>query len=175
MFYNTFNKDSLKSFFRTLFAIPEKRNIIPKEVIIEDPDYNRNYIVLQEIYNDIKLYNRDNRLVKFPSIKSVFFQKENYALQDINDKLEKFIEEMSNSRDKKIILYLNEFPILSLSAIKTPFNKIWINILSIAVFPIGIIIYLRAILFRIRLNKNLAKIRINSNNIIKLLKKQNIR
>ncbi len=167
-----FNKDSLKLFFRTLFAIPEKRNIVPKEVIIEDPDYRRDYIILNNIHDDIKSYIIHNKFKKFPSIKSVFFQKEDFVLQSINERLEKIIEEMSNSRDKKIILYLNEFPILSISGIKTPFNKIWLNILSIAVFPIGIIIYLRAMIFRIRLNKNLAKIRVNSNNIIKLLKKQ---
>jgi lipopolysaccharide export system permease protein len=86
--------------------------------------------------------------------------------------LENLVEEMGNSRNKKVILYLNEFPVLSISGIKTPFEKIWVNIFSIAVFPIGIIIYLRAMIFRIRLNKNLAKIRVNSNNIIKLLKKQ---
>ncbi len=169
-----FNKDSLKLFFRTLFTIPEKRHIIPKEVVIEDPDYSKNYTALHELYNDIKLYNKNNKFKKLPSIKNVFFPKENNELQYINDKLEKIIEELSNSRNKKIILYLNEFPILSISGIKSPFNKIWINILSLAIFPIGIIIYLRAILFSIRLNKNFADIRIVSNNIIKLLEKQNI-
>lgn len=169
-----FNKDSLKLFFKTLFAIPEKRNIISKEVVIEDPDYDKNFTILHELYSDIKLYCKNNELNKLPSIINIFFPKEDYKLQSINDRLEKLIEELSNSRNKKIILYLNEFPILPISGIKTPFNKIWINILSLAVFPIGIIIYLRAIIFRIRLNKNLANVRIVSNNIIKLLEKQNI-
>ena len=169
-----FNKDSLKSFFRTLFAIPEKRNIVPKEVIIEDPDYCKNYTMLNELHEEVRIYRKNNRLRRVPSIKNVFFKKDDLLLQSINDKLEKLVEEMGNSRNKKVILYLNEFPVLSISGIKTPFGKIWINIFSIAVFPIGIIIYLRAILFRTRLDKNLAKIQVNANNMTKLLKKQNI-
>ena len=169
-----FNKDSLKSFFKTLFAIPEKRNIVPKEVVIEDPDYNRDYIILNELHDGARQYKKDNRLKRLPSIKEVFFNSNDCQLQSINDKLEKLVEEMGNSRDKRVILYLNEFPILSISGIKTPFNKIWLNILSIAVFPIGIIVYLRAILFRVRLDKHLGKIQVTANKMTKLLKKQNI-
>ena len=169
-----FNKDSLKSFFRTIFAIPEKRNIVPKEVIIEDPDYGKDYIILNELHEEARMYRKNNRLKRLPSIKTVFFKKDDLPLQSINDKLENLVEEMGNSRNKKVILYLNEFPVLSISGIKTPFEKIWVNIFSIAVFPIGIIIYLRAILFRTRLDKNLAKIQVNTNKMTKLLKKQNI-
>ena len=169
-----FNKDSLKSFFRTIFAIPEKRNIVPKEVIIEDPDYGKDYIMLNELHEEARMYRNNNRLKRLPSIKTVFFKKDDLPLQSINDKLENLVEEMGNSRNKKVILYLNEFPVLSISGIKTPFEKIWVNIFSIAVFPIGIIIYLRAILFRTRLDKNLAKIQVNTNKMTKLLKKQNI-
>ena len=169
-----FNKDSLKSFFRTIFAIPEKRNIVPKEVIIEDPDYGKDYIMLNELHEEVRMYRKNNRLKRLPSIKTVFFKKDDLPLQSINDKLENLVEEMGNSRNKKVILYLNEFPVLSISGIKTPFEKNWVNIFSIAVFPIGIIIYLRAILFRTRLDKNLAKIQVNTNKMTKLLKKQNI-
>ena len=169
-----FNKDSLKSFFRTIFAIPEKRNIVPKEVIIEDPDYGKDYIMLNELHEEARMYRKNNRLKRLPSIKTVFFKKDDLPLQSINDKLENLVEEMGNSRNKKVILYLNEFPVLSISGIKTPFEKIWVNIFSIAVFPIGIIIYLRAILFRTRLDKNLAKIQVNTNKMTKMLKKQNI-
>ena len=169
-----FNKDSLKSFFRTIFAIPEKRNIVPKEVIIEDPDYGKDYIMLNELHEEARMYRKNNRLKRLPSIKTVFFKKDDLPLQSINDKLENLVEEMGNSRNKKVILYLNEFPVLSISGIKTPFEKNWVNIFSIAVFPIGIIIYLRAILFRTRLDKNLAKIQVNTNKMTKLLKKQNI-
>ena len=169
-----FNKESLKSFFRTIFAIPEKRNIVPKEVIIEDPDYGKDYIMLNELHEEARMYRKNNRLKRLPSIKTVFFKKDDLPLQSINDKLENLVEEMGNSRNKKVILYLNEFPVLSISGIKTPFEKNWVNIFSIAVFPIGIIIYLRAILFRTRLDKNLAKIQVNTNKMTKLLKKQNI-
>jgi lipopolysaccharide export system permease protein len=41
-----FNGDSIKAFFRMVFAIPEKRHITIKEVIIEDPDYAKDAVIL---------------------------------------------------------------------------------------------------------------------------------
>ena len=97
-----FNKDSLKSFFRTIFAIPEKRNIVPKEVIIEDPDYGKDYIMLNELHEEARMYRKNNRLKRVPSIKTVFFKKDDLPLQSINDKLENLVEEMGNSRNKRL-------------------------------------------------------------------------
>lgn len=48
------------------------------------------------------------------------------------------------------------------------------NIFSIIVFPLGIIIYIRAMRFRVRLLKDLVKIEKNTKKIIEILKKQNI-
>ena len=168
-----FNGDAIKLFFRTLFAIPEKRNITIKEVIIEDPDYRNCAIVLDEIYNEARTYKKNNNLKKLPTIKSVFFNTDNNTLVDFNNKLEQIINVLGNSRERKVIIQLNEFPVLSINAISSPFKKTWLNILSIIVLPLGIIIYLRAIMFRIRLLKNIVKIESISKKIINTLKKQN--
>jgi lipopolysaccharide export system permease protein len=156
-----------------LFAIPEKRNITIKEVIIEDPDYRNCAIVLDEIYNEARTYKKNNNLKKLPTIKSVFFNTDNNTLVDFNNKLEQIINVLGNSRERKVIIQLNEFPVLSINAISSPFKKTWLNILSIIVLPLGIIIYLRAIMFRIRLLKNIVKIESISKKIINTLKKQN--
>ncbi len=166
-----FNSDAIKMFFRMLFAIPEKRNITLKEVIIDDPDYANCTKTLEEIYNEAGEYKKNNKLNNLPSIKKVFFSTNDCIIEDLNKKLEQVIDILGNSKDRKVIMALNEFPVLSINTITSPFRKTWLNILSIVVLPLGIIIYLRAVMFRIRLLKDLVKVETNIKNLISTLKK----
>lgn len=166
-----FNGDAIKSFFNVLFAIPEKRNITIKEVIIEDPNYMNCAVELEDIYNRFTSYRNNNRLNKLPSIKSVLFTNDNDELSNLNKKLEQVIDELGNSKKRNIIIALNEYPVLSINSISSPFKKIWLNIFSIIVLPLGIIIYLRAMFFRIRLFNDIIKIENTTKNIINTLKK----
>ena len=165
-----FNGDSIKSFFKTLFAIPEKRNITIKEVIIEDPDYTDCATTLEDIYNRIGQYKKTHRLKKLPSIKSVFFTPDKKTLEDINENFEDIINILGNSRERDVIKKLNEYPVLSTNTIYSPFKNMWLNILSIVVIPFGIIIYLRAMFFRMRLLKNIVKIEYNTKKLINTFK-----
>lgn len=169
-----FNSDSIKAFFRMLFAIPEKRHITFKEVIIEDPDYKKDCIVLEELHDEVRAYRKENRLKRLPGIEKVFLNENDDTLERINEKMENLIEEMGNSKNKKVIMSLNEFPILSTHATTSPFKRRWLNIVSLIIFPIGIIIYLRALKFRRRLLKDLLKIESNTKNIINVLKKEKL-
>lgn len=169
-----FNSDSIKRFFRMLFAIPEKRNVTLKEVVINDPDYAKDYKILEELYSEAKLYKKNYKLKKLPSIKSVFFSEKDNTLNDFNEKLESLVEELGNSKNKKVVIRLNEFPILSPHATVSPFKRRYLNVLSLIIFPVGIIIYMRAIKFRRRLMKDLVKIEKNSKNLIEVFKKQGL-
>lgn len=165
-----FNGDSIKSFFKTLFAIPEKRNITIKEVIIEDPDYTYCATVLEDIYSSIGKYKKTNRLKKLPTIKSIFFTPDKKTLEDINEKFEQVINILGNSRERDVIIRLNKYPILSTNTIFSPFENMWLNILSIVIIPLGIIIYLRAMFFRMRLLKNIVKVEYNTKKLIETFK-----
>ena len=169
-----FNSDAMAAFFRMLFAIPEKRNIPLKEVIIETPDYEKVHTTLQELHDEAKEYKKINRLRKLPSIKNVFLNEKDTTLDLFNEKLENLVEELGNSKSRKVILLLNEFPILSPHATTSPFKRRWLNVLSMIIFPVGIFIYLRAVKFRTRLVKDLIKIEINTKNIIAQLKKEKL-
>ncbi|MDO5461792.1 MAG: LptF/LptG family permease [Bacteroidales bacterium] len=169
-----FNSDSIKAFFRMLFAIPEKRHISIKEVIIETPDYANDAVILEELHNEARLYKKVNKLKRLPSINKIFFNEKDNTLDSFNEKLENLIEEMGNSKNRKVIIHLNEFPILAPHATTSPFKRRWLNILSIVIFPIGILIYLRALKFRIRLVKDLIKIESNTKNLINILKKEKL-
>ncbi len=169
-----FNLDAYKAFFMSLFGISEKRHVTLKEVVIDDPDYRNNYKVLEEIHRDARLYKKNNKLKRLPSIKTVFFSESDSSLQALNDKLENLIEEMGNSRNKKVIQLLNVFPILSIDGVKSPFNIKWVNILSLVIFPVGIIIYLRAVRFRIGLLKELVTVEQNSKSLMERLIKEKL-
>lgn len=169
-----FNSDSINRFFRMLFAIPEKRAVTLKEVVIDDPDYAKAVDVLTELHNGARAYKKKNRLKKLPSIKSVFFNEKDHTIDDFNEKMEALIEELGNSKTKKVIIMLNTFPVLSTHAITSPFKKRWLNVLSVIIFPLGILIYLRAIKFRRRLVKDLVKIEKNSKKTIEVIHKEKL-
>jgi lipopolysaccharide export system permease protein len=150
--------DSIKTFFKRLFVLSEKRCIPLKEVIIDTPDYERCYNDLQDIYQAIRLYRKNNNIGHIPSIRSVFFNEKDNTLEEVNEKLENCIEELSNSRFRKIIIQLNDTPVLTVGTVSSPFKKRWMNILSIVVIPVALLIYLRSVRFRIKLFKDLTKL-----------------
>lgn len=150
--------DAIKEFFRKVFAISEKRNIPLKEIIIDDPDYEICYAELKEIYRDIRLYKMRNKLKQLPSIKYVFFNEKDKTLSGINERLEKNIEQLSHTRNRKIIIHLNEMPVLMTKAISSPFKYRLINILLFITSPLNIFIYARSIRFRIKLFIDLTKV-----------------
>ena len=166
--------DSIKNFFLKLFAISEKRHITVKEVIIDNPDYEKCYTELKDIYCIARLYKIKNKLKRLPSIEKVFFNEKDDMLYTLNEKLEKSIEELSNSRNGRIIARLNDIPILAVRPILSPFKKRWINILLLFILPINIFVYARAIRFRIKLLIDLTKVETRVREIMKIIKKENL-
>ena len=147
--------DSIKTFFNRLFVLSEKRYIPLKEVIIETPDYGKCYNDLLDIYKTSQLYRRENKLGYIPGLRYVFFNENDDTLEKLNKKLENTIEELSNSKYRRIIIQLNEIPVLYTTGVKSPFKKRWMNILSLILLPVGVIIYLNSVKNRFRLLKDL--------------------
>ena len=147
--------DSIKTFFKRLFVLSEKRYIPLKEVIIETPDYGKCYNDLLDIYKTSQLYRRENKLGYIPGLRYVFFNENDDTLEKLNEKLENTIEELSNSKYRRIIIQLNEIPVLYTTGVKSPFKKRWMNILSLILLPVGVIIYLNSVKNRFRLLKDL--------------------
>ena len=150
--------DSIKTFFKRLFVISEKRYIPLKEVIIEVPDYEKCYNNLQEIKEASQGYRTENNLVKLPGMRQVFFNEKDNVLDRLNKKLENTIEELSNSKYRSIIIQLNDTPVLATGAVTSPFKRRWMNVLSIVLLPVGALIYLNSVRFRFRLLKDLTKL-----------------
>ena len=150
--------DSIKTFFKRLFVISEKRYIPLKEVIIVIPDYEKCYNDLQDIKETSQRYRRVNSLGKLPGVRQVFFNEKDHVLEQLNEKLEKCVEELSNSKYRSIIIQLNDTPILITGAVTSPFKRRWMNVLSLVILPLWVLIYLNSIRFRFRLLKDLTKL-----------------
>ena len=166
--------DAIKNFLMTLFAISEKRNITVKEVVIDNPDYEMCCVELGEIYTAAHRYKANNALKKIPSVKKVFFTSKDDALYELNVKLENIVEVLGNSRNSRIIARINDLPVLSVRPILAPFKRKWMNCILLLVLPISILVYARAIRFRIKLLKDLIRIEIRTREIIKIIKKEKL-
>ena len=170
-----FNMDAYKAFFRKLLGLRESRNITLKEVIIEDPDYTADYKQLEEISHECRELSKIYRIKRLPNPIKVFFsENETPTIEKLSEKLEKLIEEMGNSKNKKIIQLLNIYPIMMTDELRSPFTKRWLNILSIIIFPIGILIYLRVYKFHGQISRDLKKIRENSRTLMERMIKEKL-
>ncbi len=150
--------DSIKTFFKRLFVISEKRYIPLKEVIIDTPDYEKCYGNLLDVYNTSQRYRKNNNLKNIPGLKYVFFNEKDDTLEKMNQKLEDTIEELGNSRYRTIIIHLNDTPVLLTGAVAPPFKKRWINVLLLIALPLGVLVYLKSVVSRFRLQKDLIRL-----------------
>ena len=145
-----------------------------KEVIIENPDYENCYNDLKDIYNTARVYKANNKLKYMPTLKYVFFNENDDTLSKLDEKLEKTIENLSNSKYRNIIIKLNEMPVLAIKPISSPFKKRWINIVLLFILPLSIIVYARSVRFRIKLLIDLTKVERNSKEINEIIKKEKL-
>ena len=162
-----FNIDLYKSLAMKLFGIRTKRYIYRKEVIIEDPHYQEDARTLEGINSDIYQYSKEHKLLHWPSPIKVFFREgDDQRIEEINEQLEKTIEDLSYTTDKVILAELNNYPVVAPNAHTRPFKRKWLNIIAGLVLPVGIFFYFRMLRFRFRLYKDLRTIRHTSDRII---------
>ena len=162
-----FNVDLYKELLRRMLGLRTKRNIMRKEVIIEDPKYLDDVAMLEEINANIAQYSEEHSLLRLPNPIKVFFKySDDHEIERIDEKLEATIEDLGYTRDRLILTELNNYPILMTRAHTRPFSRKWMNIVTAIILPLGIFFYLRMWRFRLRLYKDLHSIRNTSNKII---------
>ena len=162
-----FNIDLYKELLRRIFGLRTKRNIMRKEVIIEDPKYLEDVRKLEEINAIIAQYSEEHKLLHLPNPIKVFFKiSDDHEIEKIDEILENTIDDLNHTRDRLILTELNNYPILMTRAHTRPFNRKWMNIVTAIILPLGVFFYLRMWRFRLRLYKDLHDIRQTSNKII---------
>lgn len=162
-----FNADLYKEFFMRLLGLRLKRHVFAKEVIINDPDYANDAIVLKQMNADIDAYSKEHRLVSAPNIIDVFFKyKKDNEIERISEILESAIEDLANTKDKILLHEMNKYPILATKAHTRPFEHKWLNIIAGVLIPVGAVLYIRMWTFRLRLYRDLRQIRQTNQAII---------
>ena len=161
-----FNIDLYKQLIFNMLGLRGKRHINSKEVIIEDPIYMADTYHLLRLNQEIEQYSTEHQLLHLPNPVKVFFRPGNdHTIQRISEELEEVIEDLSNTKDRGILTYLNRYPIVATHAHTRPFRQKWLNIVSGLILPLGIFFYLRMCRFRLRLRKDLQTIT-QTNNLV---------
>lgn len=168
-----FNIDMYRNIIFRIFGIRTKRHIYRKEVIINDPMYAEDVETLRSISDDASSYSKAHHLLKAPNaIKIFFYPGDDHEVENISNKLEAVIEDLSNTRDKIVLNELNNYPLINTNAHTRPFSAKWMNVVTGLIFPVGIFFYFRIWRFRLRLYKDMKVIRHTSDNIIKRIEER---
>lgn len=103
-----FNIDAYRNLFRKIFGIRVKRNLTRKEVIIAAPDYDAALATIPALRQEFAALRVSRlRLVNY------FRYRKDTTLADLLGRYEALIEELSNTRDLRILQALNLLPIVT--------------------------------------------------------------
>ena len=169
-----FNIVGYRIFIMRLFGLRESRKLNRKEVIINEPDYPKVAHELTDLQADCKRYVEEHHLIRMPNYKKIFFEYEkDTAVADIDDRLEAIIEELHNSRDTRLVMMLNELPILVPDAHTRPFSNARRNMAAGIFFPVGLFFWFRIWRYRVRLRHDMDIIQQQVGNILNRIEKLN--
>ena len=151
-----FNLDAYLAFLRRLLGFRTKRHLFRKEVIITPPDVTTDLQLAQSIRQEAEDYRQTKRLWLAPNYFRLFFRtRPDQRMEQLSDRIEELVEDLANTRDMHVLDTLNRVPFIYAHAHTTPFSRQWINYVFGVLFPLGLIIWVRAWRFRLRLARDL--------------------
>lgn len=155
-----FNKDMYVNFFRRFFGVSEVRSVEMKEVVMDEVVPTVAVDRLDRLCRDVEEFLRDNPAK--PSY--LYYWMKGYdrsAILKMREEMEADVDYLSNSRDKMIVLKLMDFPVIRVLWFQQPSRNIWLSRIMIALFPIGVPVWLYGC-------KSLADLRHELDNVIKV-------
>lgn len=165
-----FNIDAYKHFFVRLFGLRTSRHIFRKEVIIDEPRLDKLPAEIEALIAACKAYNEKTKLLRAPSYANIFFHHvPDRVAEQIDEQMERIVEELSNSRNRVVLEVLNRYPILYTHAHTSPFDKKWANVAAGLFVPLGIVLWFRIWRFRLRLYRDMRVIVRTSEQLLALL------
>ena len=151
-----FNLDAYIAFLRRLLGFRTKRHLFRKEVIITPPDVTTDLQLAQSIRQEAEDYRQTKRLWLAPNYFRLFFRtRPDQRMEQLSDRIEELVEDLANTRDMHVLDTLNRVPFIYAHAHTTPFSRKWLNFVVGILFPFGLIIWVRAWRFRLRLARDL--------------------
>ena len=155
-----FNIDLYRNFFMKLLGLRNKRAVYRKDVIINDPDYAADAQSLLALNADIDRYVHEHNLLLAPNFVKVFFKyAPDHEVEQMTQRLEQVIEDLSNTKDRQLLAALNDYPFMTERSHTRPFERRWLNVLAALVVPVGLFLYLRMWHFRLRLLRDFRLVR----------------
>ena len=163
-----FNVDFYRNLFMRIFGLRAARGVYRKEVIIETPNYSADADELERISTEIRDYAHEHNLLMAPNVVNVFFKySPDHVIEGISTRLEAVIEDLSNTKDKKVLMLLNNYPYMAVKAHTRPFERKWLNVASAIIVPVGLFLYFRMWRFRLRLLRDLKEIKQTNDKMVK--------
>lgn len=151
-----FNIDLYRNLAMTMLGLRNKRHVAMKEVVINDPDYPVVVQRLAAVSAAARDYMERHNLIAAPNFIKVFFKYEpDRKAERMSAELEAIIEELGNTKNKYILVELDNYPFMTTKAHTRPFERRWLNIMAAIIVPAGVFFYLRMWRFRLRLYKDL--------------------
>lgn len=164
------NADAYVNWFKRVAGIRSTRHLFRKEVIIDDPDYQRLPDDLDSLSQLCQEYADRRHLKRVPNYFRLWFNEQiDEEMVAINERMEALIEEMANTRSIHLLNQLNNYPIIPVHAHVRPFQRYWLNIACGLFLPLGLFFYFRIWAFRLRLNKDVERIIATNQAIIQLI------
>ena len=170
-----FNIEGYRNFFMRLLGLRASRKLNRKEVIINDPDYTTLPQRLGELSEFCVECRKTMHLRHIPNYIDIFFSEgqDKHAAM-LSERVEALVDELHNSRDNVIIMYINEYPVINPSAHTRPFDSKRLNMIVGLFLPLGILFFLRIWRYRLRLRLDLRNIeRINTLIAERIIKRHN--
>ena len=169
-----FQWDVIMEFIRYWFGTKVKRNIVRKDVVIDDPDRDKCLAALADIKRMSDDLEQSSLLNSLPDYRKLFFGSVDASeLTGLNDQLEWLVTELGNSRNRVELDMLNGFPLLQSHGVQPPFEKTWADRLVGIVFPLGLLFELRAWLFTRKLKRQMVKTSQVAQNLIEYINNNN--
>lgn len=151
-----FNIDAYKLLLFRILGIRTKRHLFRKEVIIDEPRMEEVPGMISRLRESCVAYNARKQLLKLPGYFTTFFRyAPDHEVEAINGQMESLIEELSNTRDSRVLGVVNEFPVIYTTAHTSPFHSSRYNRIAGVIVPVGLVLWIRIWRFRLRLYRDM--------------------
>lgn len=153
-----FNFDAYKTAIRRFFGLKQGRLILPKEVIIETPDYAKELENVEALSRHCREYVKKHHLPHAANYFKMFFGRGvEDDIKDLQQEMEGIIERLSNSKDLHLLDALSKYPEIYTNS-HTNFSRREVNVTLGVLFPLGLFFWFRIWRFRILLYRDLRTI-----------------
>lgn len=167
-----FNVDAWTSAFRYVLGLRSKRYVARKEVIIHDPDYEEAVARAEAVRTAAKALQESVGKRIAPSYKRLYFSPPaEDGVTPLAQEIDALVSELSNSQSDIILGLINQYPILFKASHRLVSRSATVRRTLGILFPLGIVMWLRACRFQWLLRRDLKAIECTTDQLLPQLRK----